>query len=1377
MNHVIAIPSRWLRAYAALTRWTLGLLAAVAVTLVLVWMGLHWVIVPRIADLRPWLEARATASLGLGVRIGAIEANTNGLTPSFTLRNVRLQDAQGRETLLLPEVVATLSPRSVLSLGVEQLYIHAPHLEARRSVDGQIWVAGVALAQDSNADTKAADWLFSQTEVVVHHGTLVWTDAQRGLPTVQWSDVDIVLRNSVRSHALRVDASPPTDWGQRVRVMGQFKHPLLSRHVGNWKHWAGQLYVDSAAVHLGPWRDYAGLQLDPFAGHGAVQAWIGVERSVITEATLDLQLHDIVARLSPSLEPIDMAWARGRLAYRKRADGGEYQSQNFAFATRDGVHWPGAAARLTLVDGTGQEGSAAAAVPHGVLSAERLDLAAIARIASRLPLGNALLDRLESVNPRGMVEALQLTWQGQPNALQNYAARGRIRGLQIDPASGNGGHPGLHGGDVDFELTNTGGKATVAMRNGAIFLPDVFEAPELVLDKLSAQLQWERDGSALALDVQKLQFANAHGQGQAQIQWRGDVASSTAQTQKGRLGVVDAQGSLSRLDLKALHRYLPKAMSESGRSYLHAALQAGTASDVQFTLKGNLDRFPFLDGSQGDFRISGSFRDMAFAFAPHQRMAAGSLPWPTLAQASGDLLLDRDSLRISGGKTLFAQNPNLQANRVEVAISKLYDAAVVAVSLDARGPLHDMIGLVNSAPVGQWINQVLARATASGSADYKLKMRLPLQHMDQATVQGAIALADNELQISPDIPRLSALRGQIAFTEGGFTVPGVQAHALGGEVRIDGGLQVDRAEAPPTGATLAPAQARPAPIGLRMQGSATAEGIRQAVELGAAARLAHYASGATQYSALLGLRHGKPALRITSALTGMALALPTPFAKSAETALPVRFETSWLSPSGVAGAKPQERMTLDMGPLASVVYEREFDGAQSRVLRGAIGVGLLDDEAAPLPREGVDANVQLDVLDVDAWLQVVSHMSASAAQAPPSATHISAQAAQYLPTTIAARANALQVQGRRINNVVVGGSREGPLWRANLVATELNGYVQYQQPAGANLGRVYARLAHLNLGPGTAQDVESLLDQQPTSIPALDIAVEDFVLKGKRLGRLDIVATNVSALQSGDGPARHTSREWRLNRLNLTMPEATFAASGTWSSANASAAAQASTLGASDNRNQRRTVLDFSLDVADAGELLARFGMPGVIAKGKGNLTGQVGWMGSPLAMDYPSLGGTVRVDFGSGQFLKADPGLAKLLGVLSLQSLPRRLTLDFRDVFSEGFAFDEVRGDVQIAHGIAHTKNLAMRGVSAAVLMDGQADLEKETQRINVVVVPEINAGSASVLASVVNPVVAFGTFVAQAILRGPLINANTQQFFIDGTWLEPRITKMERK
>jgi len=115
--------------------------------------------------------------------------------------------------------------------------------------------------------------------------------------------------------------------------------------------------------------------------------------------------------------------------------------------------------------------------------------------------------------------------------------------------------------------------------------------------------------------------------------------------------------------------------------------------------------------------------------------------------------------------------------------------------------------------------------------------------------------------------------------------------------------------------------------------------------------------------------------------------------------------------------------------------------------------------------------------------------------------------------------------------------------------------------------------------------------------------------------------------------------------------------------------------------------------------------------------------------------------------------------------------------VFSEGFSFDFVRGDVRIAKGVATTNNLQMKGVNAAVLMEGQADIDQETQDISVVVVPEINAGTASLVAAVINPAVGIGTFLAQVFLRQPFIEAATQEFHIDGSWADPRITKVARK
>ena len=101
----------------------------------------------------------------------------------------------------------------------------------------------------------------------------------------------------------------------------------------------------------------------------------------------------------------------------------------------------------------------------------------------------------------------------------------------------------------------------------------------------------------------------------------------------------------------------------------------------------------------------------------------------------------------------------------------------------------------------------------------------------------------------------------------------------------------------------------------------------------------------------------------------------------------------------------------------------------------------------------------------------------------------------------------------------------------------------------------------------------------------------------------------------------------------------------------------------------------------------------------------------------------------------------------------------------------------MRIDRGVATTNNLRMRGVSAAVFMEGSTDLRAETQDLRVVVVPEINAGTASLAYALINPAVGIGTFLAQYFLRRPISEASTREFHVSGTWDDPKVERVERK
>ena len=148
-------------------------------------------------------------------------------------------------------------------------------------------------------------------------------------------------------------------------------------------------------------------------------------------------------------------------------------------------------------------------------------------------------------------------------------------------------------------------------------------------------------------------------------------------------------------------------------------------------------------------------------------------------------------------------------------------------------------------------------------------------------------------------------------------------------------------------------------------------------------------------------------------------------------------------------------------------------------------------------------------------------------------------------------------------------------------------------------------------------------------------------------------------------------------------------------------------------------------------------------------------------------------MDAGKGQFLKIDPGIGKLLGILSLQALPRHITLDFTDVFSEGFEFDSITGDAQIAHGILTTKNFRIDGSAAKVTMTGEVDLNRETQRLLVRILPTVG-DSVSLLGFAAGPAVGIGAFIANKLLREPLDKLVSFEYNVTGTWVDPSVTKV---
>lgn len=1305
------------------------------------WAALHFWIVPRIEDFRPKLENLATQTIGVPVQMGKLLAVSSGWMPTFEIHDLALLDPEGRRALTLPKIVFAISVRSVLDLGVEQLVIDSPTLDIRRTSTGEWRIAGLSLKQDNTPDSAAADWIFAQKEIVIQHGTVFWTDEfnplQRNKSALDLQDVSWILRNSARHHQWRLDATPPSGWGDRFVLMGDLKRNLLSTHPGRFKDWSGQVHAEFPDVDLSQLGPHLPWKVNATKGQGALRMWVDLNHGSVKQATADLVLENVQAQLSPELQALSFKNIAGRLSVKPLHKGLDFSTEGLRFDTTDGLHWPGGNVNFSYAEA--DNGQSAKGLFHG----DKLDLFALRNIALQLPLPESARKTLLEHKVSGLVNPLHIEWSEElgksDKAIHVAVANGRFDNFYFEggkAGSETENWPSIENANISFDMNADGGQIKATIDNGAISIHRIFEEPRIQLDAMQASVKWVKQRDQVTVPDWQLRVSNSDVTGEWQGKWKPSPIANS-------LGILDLQGIIARGDAARVHRYLPLTLPQSVRHYVRDSVLKGEVQGVAVKIKGDLQQLPFANPKDGEFRFAGKVKDIQYAYVPPSgstRNTTQEPNWPAMNNVNGDIVFDRYNFKVNGASGKWGNVPFTQ---IKAEIPNLNGKVVVNVQGESKTGANLALTDLRQSPVNNMLGGLFAQAQSTGTLNARLKLSFPLAELDKTTVQGNVSLNNNDVRLQSALPLFEKAQGNINFNESSFSLVGVNAQFLGGPIKLDGGSRK------------LPAKSTEANPLIRIQGQATANGMRQAKEIPWLNALAQQANGSTTYTASLGFKGGQSELSIQSQLQGLALNLPSPLNKRSDDMVAFKYDNTVQSLNQNKATRDQIQMSW--GRALSASYVRDLTGTEPRVINGRWQVG--DVVGNPSQTDGgVLAIVNLPSISLDDWLQILSPPKSSPAYVASSNSSLSAASQTYLPNRMTLKANELTVQGRNLHNVSVNGSREGYVWRAQTDAREFSGYLEYRQSNNQNAGRIYARLARLSLPPSADQTVESLLEDSPVAIPALDIVVEDLELRGKKMGRVEIEAINTDPTS----PRSNAGREWRLSKLNITVPEASFKASGKWVTSR-------------DGTQQAITDMNFRLDVSDSGDLLNRLGTKDALRGGGGKLEGQVSWQGSPLTLHYPTLGGRFNVNIGRGQFLQAEPGVAKLLGVLSLQALPRRLLLDFRDVFSAGFAFDTIRGDVTIQQGIANTRNLQMKGVNAIVQMEGSSDIARETQNLRVLILPEVDAGTASLLAGIaLNPAIGLSTFLAQLVLKQPLSRVNTQEFSIDGTWSDPKVTKI---
>jgi len=479
--------------------------------------------------------------------------------------------------------------------------------------------------------------------------------------------------------------------------------------------------------------------------------------------------------------------------------------------------------------------------------------------------------------------------------------------------------------------------------------------------------------------------------------------------------------------------------------------------------------------------------------------------------------------------------------------------------------------------------------------------------------------------------------------------------------------------------------------------------------------LAGRISGSAVWRAEVGLAAVGTTLRLEADLASLGIDLPAPLGR--RPGQPGRLHAR-------AETEAMDVWAVRLDTLFGLRYAADPGGARIAVLLGA-------GEPPPLPeRSGVRVRGRLQQLDLDAWRA----LDLGDGKGPPG-------------VEVDAQLDSLRAIERDWGELRLRGGTVDRGWRFALSGAALEGELRYEALPGQAGQRLDGRFKRLRVSAPVEAAAPVDKDADSTELPReLVLQADRLIYQGRDLGAL--VARLVA-----DG-AGH-----RIERFSLDAPEGRLEASG-WLAATA----------------QRDSRLRLRLSSPNAGHLLRRLDLYEGVRGAEAELSGELRWRGGIDAFGLERLGGKIGLRSRSGRFTKIEPGAGRLLGVLSLQALPRRVTLDFRDVFSEGFSFDSIEGDLHLERGIGYMPGLHIEGPAARVRMSGRIDLQRETQDLRVRIQPRLEESAALGAALIGGPVAGVGTLVASKILQDPLSKAVSFEYQVSGGWADPQVTRLAR-
>ena len=765
-------------------------------------------------------------------------------------------------------------------------------------------------------------------------------------------------------------------------------------------------------------------------------------------------------------------------------------------------------------------------------------------------------------------------------------------------------------------------------------------------------------------------------------------------------------------------RYLPlPIMSENLVNYLNAAVVSGRVEDAQVLINGPISHFPFTDGS-GIFVVDAELSESEFKFVDD---------WPAITDFVANLNFTNNSMLITGRG---GELTGLDVTGIRAGIADLANGQILKVDAEIMPTQARYIGdLMNQSPFEDSVGSVLEQLQIAGKISGEFHLNLPLNDSDQALASGIINFDNNQVALQTPRMDFSEVKGQFRFSNDKISTQDLQLKWHGLPIKLDiSGM--DKADYYDTDINLAALWQEvewlpfiPEELRRYTQGELPWKGSLS---------LHEHHQGGFSYSA-----------NFDSALKNTRLLLPIPYQRNAkqENALSVQ----------VNGDIAQSKLVLNYGDKMHFSGVLEHESTAFTRANLMIGEGSM-----ALPGDGFHITTKLENADFSKWQPLISNILDSIEQPSTSSVQENSTPLLAKPKRIRGSIGQLSLLGQELNNVSFNLLDKSQWWLLQFNAKETRSQIKIYPDwlaQGLDINAEFLSLPQENKDNDSTPEQISLQPNKAENdiifaeIPPLRFHCDSCSLGSVNLGEVDVEIKRIDKqnIEFVDFTAHRDK-----TTLNLE---------GNWL----------------HNEHESTTTLVGNLSVEDVETELKAAGYESIIKDSGAKFDVNLNWDGGLHDFSLSHLNGTVNGQLDDG-YLADVSDSARIFSVLSLQSLVRKLTLDFRDIFSDGMFYSSIKGSYRLNQGLLFTDNTKMNGTAGNLFMTGNTNLVTGQLDYDMSYKPNLTS-SLPVLAwiATLNPVTFLAGVAIDQVIKSQVVSEF--KFELTGTVENPDFQEVNRK